>query len=236
MREGVEIPPRAPITRGRDRVPDRCWRSWWTRAGALASRARAGITGSCGVAGAAVIRLRRGAARRRRYRVVPALARAIGVLVTWRGITGRLARENSIRQPGRTLVTAAALTVGLALVTFVAVLADGTKATIDQAVGRSFAGDLIVENSQVGKANRASRRSSRRRCAGCRGSPASRRSPSRVGRLHGISRQRDDHRDRTEHVRAGLPDRLEARLERDAAGTRRHGDGPDQGLRRKHTT
>jgi putative ABC transport system permease protein len=81
---------------------------------------------------------------------VRALARAIGVLVTWRGITGRLAQENSIRQPGRTMVTAAALTVGLALVTLVTVLADGTKATIDQAVSRSFAGNLIVENSQAG--------------------------------------------------------------------------------------
>jgi putative ABC transport system permease protein len=35
-------------------------------------------------------------------------------------------------------------------VTFVAVLADGTKASIDRAVSRSFAGDLIVENSQAG--------------------------------------------------------------------------------------
>jgi len=70
--------------------------------------------------------------------------------VIWRGITGRLARENAIRQPGRTMVTAAALTVGLALVTFVAVLAAGTKASIDKAVSRSFAGDLIVENSQAG--------------------------------------------------------------------------------------
>ncbi len=69
--------------------------------------------------------------------------------MSWRGITGKLAQENSIRQPGRTLSTAAALTVGLALVTLVAVLADGTKATIDQAVSRSFAGDLIVENSQA---------------------------------------------------------------------------------------
>ena len=96
-------------------------------------------------------RLRRGEERpKRNYRVVPALARVIGLLVTWRGITGRLARENSIRQPGRTMVTAAALTVGLALVAFVAVLADGFKATIDQSVSRSFAGNLIVENSQAG--------------------------------------------------------------------------------------
>jgi putative ABC transport system permease protein len=86
-----------------------------------------------------------------RYRVVPFLARALGVVVTWRGITGRLARENAMRQPGRTMVTAAALTVGLALVAFVSVLADGTKATINEAVNRSFAGDLIVENSQGGE-------------------------------------------------------------------------------------
>jgi putative ABC transport system permease protein len=96
-----------------------------------------------------LVRMMRGT-RSRTYRVVPALARAIGLLVTWRGITGRLARENSIRQPGRTMVTAAALTVGLALVAFVAVLADGFKATIDQSVSRSFAGNLIVENSQAG--------------------------------------------------------------------------------------
>jgi putative ABC transport system permease protein len=83
------------------------------------------------------------------HRVVPALARGLGVVVSWRGITGQLARENSIRHPGRTMITAAALTVGLALVAFVAVLADGTKATINQAVSRSFAGNLIVENSQA---------------------------------------------------------------------------------------
>ncbi|HWJ50610.1 MAG TPA: FtsX-like permease family protein [Solirubrobacteraceae bacterium] len=86
---------------------------------------------------------------RRRYLIIRPLARAIGSLLAWRGITARLAREDSIRQPGRTLTTAAALTVGLALVTLVAILAAGTKATIDQAVSRSFAGDLIVENSQV---------------------------------------------------------------------------------------
>ncbi len=85
-----------------------------------------------------------------RHHVVPAIARVVGVAVSWRGITGRLARENAMRQPGRTMVTAAALTVGLGLVTFVAVLADGTKASIDKAVDRSFAGDLIVENSQAG--------------------------------------------------------------------------------------
>src|SRR6202041_541135 len=96
-----------------------------------------------------VSRVRR-AGQPRHYRVIPALGRAIGLLVSWRGITGRLARENSVRQPGRTLVTALALTIGIALVTFIAVLAAGTKATIDQAVGRSFAGSLIIQNTQTG--------------------------------------------------------------------------------------
>lgn len=95
------------------------------------------------------VRLRREGQRpARHYRIVPALARAIGSLFAWRGITAKLAQENSIRQPGRTLTTAAALTVGIALVALVAVLADGLKATIDQAVDSSFAGNLIVESSQ----------------------------------------------------------------------------------------
>jgi len=96
-----------------------------------------------------IVRMRRGN-KPPRYRVVPALAQALGVLVAWRGITGRLAKENSMRQPGRTMVTAAALTVGIALVAFVAVFADGLKATIDHTISRSFAGSLIVENSQGG--------------------------------------------------------------------------------------
>ncbi len=96
-------------------------------------------------------RLRRGGERPpKRYRVVPALGHALGALVRWRGITGRLAEENSVRQPGRTLVTAMALTVGLALVAFVAVLASGFKATINRSVDQSFAGNLIVENTQSG--------------------------------------------------------------------------------------
>ncbi len=142
------------------------------------------------------MRLRRGGERpARHYRVVPALARAIGSLVAWRGITARLARENSIRQPGRTLTTAAALTVGLALVTLVAVLADGTKATIDQAVSRSFAGNLIVENSQAG--NEAGHPGAGgARAPACPGSGdrdtdrVHRRAPARA------QRQRLDHRDR----------------------------------------
>lgn len=76
---------------------------------------------------------------------VPSLARTIG----WplerlaRG-TGRIARENATRNPARTAVTASALMIGVGLVVFVAVFADGLKASITGAVDRSFRGDIVV--------------------------------------------------------------------------------------------
>ncbi len=80
---------------------------------------------------------------------VAALGRALGAPLARRGIIGRLARDNAIRQPGRTAVTAAALMIGLALVTFAAILAAGLKASINNAVDASFAGNLIIENAQA---------------------------------------------------------------------------------------
>jgi putative ABC transport system permease protein len=150
MREGVEIPPRKPITHGRYAVPILLVLVVVRLVVAIVQGEGVGTIAIVVAIGLALTFVRmRQRARGRRYRLTRALARGIGSLVRWRGITGQLAEENSIRQPGRTLVTAAALTVGLALVTFVAVLADGTKATINRAVDRSFAGNLIVENSSV---------------------------------------------------------------------------------------
>jgi putative ABC transport system permease protein len=154
MREGVQIPPRPLPTR-------RALVIRFVLYLAVVVAARIFIGGGAvvllivvaAVRGARLrARLRRGGERPpRHYRVIPALGRAIGLIVSWRGITGQLARENSVRQPGRTLVTALALTVGLGLVAFISVLAAGTKATIDQAVGRSFAGSLIVQNTSSGE-------------------------------------------------------------------------------------
>lgn len=80
-------------------------------------------------------------------KMVPRLAGTLGTLVAWRGVAGRLARENARRQPGRTAVTSAALMVGLALVTFVSVLAAGARSTIYHDVSDAFAGNLVVETS-----------------------------------------------------------------------------------------
>jgi putative ABC transport system permease protein len=64
-----------------------------------------------------------------------------------RGITGRLARENTVRQPGRTAVTAAALMVGVALVTFVSIFAAGIKTTIAKAVDDNLKAAFVVQNT-----------------------------------------------------------------------------------------
>jgi putative ABC transport system permease protein len=63
-----------------------------------------------------------------------------------RRLPGRIARENAIRKPGRTAVTAAALMIGLALVTFVTVFVAGLKGSIDSAVNDTLRSDVIVQN------------------------------------------------------------------------------------------
>jgi putative ABC transport system permease protein len=78
-------------------------------------------------------------------RVVKPLARVLG----WpaeriAGVAGRLARENSIRNPSRTAATAAALMIGLALITFVAVLAQGLRDSISEAIDRQVSADYVV--------------------------------------------------------------------------------------------
>ncbi len=64
-----------------------------------------------------------------------------------RRLIGRLARENTQRNPSRTAVTAAALMIGLAVVAFVTVFADGIKGSIATAVDDSFQGDLVLQNA-----------------------------------------------------------------------------------------
>jgi putative ABC transport system permease protein len=60
------------------------------------------------------------------------------------GVAGKLAQSNSRRNPGRTAATAAALMIGIALVTFVAVLANGMKASNGEAIERQVVADYVV--------------------------------------------------------------------------------------------
>jgi len=82
----------------------------------------------------------------------PRLVRPLASVAGWpleklRGITGRLARENAVRKPGRTAVTSAALMIGLAVVVFVTVFAAGISASIGNAIDRNFQGDLVLQNT-----------------------------------------------------------------------------------------
>ncbi|MEW6581359.1 MAG: FtsX-like permease family protein [Actinomycetota bacterium] len=77
--------------------------------------------------------------------VVRPLARLIGwPMERLSAGAGRLARENASRNPARTAVTASALMIGVGLVVFVAVFADGLKASITGAIDESFRGDIVV--------------------------------------------------------------------------------------------
>ena len=64
-----------------------------------------------------------------------------------RGLTGRLARENAMRKPGRTATTAAALMIGLALVVFVTIFAAGLKTSVAKTIDESFRGEIVLQNS-----------------------------------------------------------------------------------------
>jgi putative ABC transport system permease protein len=79
--------------------------------------------------------------------LVQPLARGIGApLARAQGLTGVLARENAIRQPQRTAVTAAALMVGLALVVFVTIFAAGLKGSVSHVIDKQVTAKLVVQN------------------------------------------------------------------------------------------
>ncbi len=86
--------------------------------------------------------------------VAPSITRPLARVLGWPasrigGAAGRLARSNAIRNPARTASTAAALMIGLALVTAFAVLGQGLKQSTVGAVKDEFRGDYVL-TSQSG--------------------------------------------------------------------------------------
>src|SRR5438093_18936 len=63
------------------------------------------------------------------------------------GTAGTLARENAMRNPSRTASTASALMIGLALITFVAILGAGLRAGFGDAVNKLFVANYAVTGS-----------------------------------------------------------------------------------------
>ncbi|MFD6491149.1 ABC transporter permease [Streptomyces sp. NPDC060188] len=80
-----------------------------------------------------------------------AAVRVLGAPVArLRGVTGGLARRNALRSPRRTAATAGALMIGVAVVSLFTVFGASLKATMDQTVSRSFAGDIAVSAPSFG--------------------------------------------------------------------------------------
>jgi putative ABC transport system permease protein len=85
--------------------------------------------------------------------IAPRLVKPLASLVGWPGrrlggSAGRLASSNSVRNPSRTASTAAALMVGLTLVTAVAVLGNGLRASVNDAVDKQLHGaDYVLAGS-----------------------------------------------------------------------------------------
>lgn len=79
--------------------------------------------------------------------IVRPLASVLGQPSAWAaGLSGQLARENSTRSPERTAATAAALMIGLALVTFVASLGQGLRTSISNSISEQVAADFVVRS------------------------------------------------------------------------------------------
>src|SRR5581483_5750930 len=81
--------------------------------------------------------------------VASRLVAALAALLGWPsrrfgGTAGRLASQNAIRNPQRTASTAAALMIGIALVSFVAVLGKGVHNSMNNAIDRQFPAQWIV--------------------------------------------------------------------------------------------
>lgn len=73
------------------------------------------------------------------------MARLLGwPFARWAGEPGRIARGNAMRNPRRTASTAAALMIGLALVSMVTIFASSIKASVAAALDESIAADYIL--------------------------------------------------------------------------------------------
>jgi len=89
----------------------------------------------------------------------PAAARPVGSVLgaplRFRGVSGKLAARNAVRNPRRTAGTAAALLVGVGVVSLFTVFGASVSKSIEDAVDGAFGGDLVVEPGSWGGAGLA---------------------------------------------------------------------------------
>ncbi|MEU6068441.1 FtsX-like permease family protein [Streptomyces sp. NPDC047082] len=79
----------------------------------------------------------------------PLIAAAAPVLRAF-GVSGKLARQNSVRNPRRTAATASALMIGLTLITGMTVMAGSLQTSIDKMAGSAIRADYVVSMANRG--------------------------------------------------------------------------------------
>ncbi len=80
-------------------------------------------------------------------RLIAPLASLVGTPIEkLRGVTGKLAKENTLRNPSRTATTSSALMIGVALVVFVLMLGSAITKSVTDALDKTFTGDVAVYN------------------------------------------------------------------------------------------
>jgi putative ABC transport system permease protein len=82
----------------------------------------------------------------------PMLAVPVSEFLGWlparfRGVAGRLARENAMRNPRRTASTAAALMIGLALVSVVSIFSASIKSTLQDVIQDDLRAQFVLQSS-----------------------------------------------------------------------------------------
>jgi putative ABC transport system permease protein len=80
------------------------------------------------------------------------IAGALGIPIEKiKAVTGRIARENAIRNPKRTSATAAALMIGVALVGLITVFAASARTSVNAAIDRSMKADYVITSPGFGQ-------------------------------------------------------------------------------------
>jgi putative ABC transport system permease protein len=81
--------------------------------------------------------------------VARSIARFLGAPFARRSMTSKLAQQNAMRNPSRTAATAAALMVGVTLVSVITILASSTKASVTAIIDSAVRADFVVNNGAI---------------------------------------------------------------------------------------
>jgi putative ABC transport system permease protein len=84
---------------------------------------------------------------------LPAITVLGGPIAALRGVSGRLARDNALRNPRRTAATASALLIGVAVAAMFTVVGASMKATAASGVDHTLSADLVVDRGGYGGAS-----------------------------------------------------------------------------------